>query len=200
MKIVSIIKDSFQEYEGQQSLVLFSLGCNMKCFYCYNYNDVTDKNNVIGNAKEVINKHITPMHDAVVFLGGEPTIWGSELIEAAKHAKERGFKVKIYTNGLRPDVVKKLNENNYVDAYAVDLKTLDDDLEEVLGIKITLSEYVDNFLETVESIRFFKKDLEIRTTNYKGLDIEKIKSFLFDNYPNIKHIINEDFRENIKDI
>ena len=74
MQIVNFIKDSTIECSPfNWGLTLFSYGCNFKCKMCrgYNYEKVTDKANIIGEARAIIEENITPLHDCVVFLGGE---------------------------------------------------------------------------------------------------------------------------------
>lgn len=197
MKITAVIKDSFQEYRGQHSLVLFSHGCNMRCSYCYNLDKIMDSKNIIGDAQKIVDEYITPIHDAVVFLGGEPTIWEDDLIDAASNVKKRGLKVKIYTNALRPDVIKRLNYLNLVDAYSVDLKTVNNDFSKVIGIDMKLETYLKLFEETIQDIINYKKEVEVRTTVYSNLYIFDVEKYMINNHPTINHIITQDFRKNL---
>ena len=116
MKIVSIVKDSFIEIARYNwGISLFSFGCNLQCSFCkgYNYETVTNKNNIIGEAIEIMEAEVKPCHDCVIFIGGEPTIWGDSLIEALKWCKERGKKTKIFSNGFNYAIIKKMKQGDW---------------------------------------------------------------------------------------
>ena len=48
-KMIKFVKtlSSFQEFKPYYSLVMFTFGCNFRCKYCYNYDFITDKSNII---------------------------------------------------------------------------------------------------------------------------------------------------------
>ena len=167
MNIVSIEQDTFAEVAPfTWGLTLFCFGCNLKCKMCqgYNYEQVTDKNNIIGRAKELIDKNVTPFHDTVIFIGGEPTIWGSDLIEALKYVKSKNLHTKIFTNGMKPDVINYINNNKLCDAWSIDYKGIFSNTEEELGI--SNEEYVNNIWNSIDNVVEHKLPLEIRTTIY----------------------------------
>lgn len=107
--------------------------------------------------------------DAVVISGGEPTLH-KELPRFLKRLKERGFKVKLDTNGFYPQVLEECLP--YVDYVALDVKT---SLEKYsrLGEGNTA-----DFLKTVELLKMGKVPYEFRTTIVPGFvdaeDVEKI--------------------------
>lgn len=158
LPIVSYIEDSFQEYEGEQSFVLFTRGCNMDCCGCYN------RSVVCGEAKyefeALMNEKITPMHTAVVFLGGEPTIH-DDLFRAVMFVKSRGLKTKIYTNGFLFDRIYSLVDE--VDSFSVDFKCLEK-TEEYLNVPAI--DYFKNFVKTILTLKERNKNFEIRTTKF----------------------------------
>jgi pyruvate formate lyase activating enzyme len=196
VKIVSFIKDSFQEFEGEQSLVLFSKGCNMKCSYCYNYDHITNGIES-GSAINIISQNLNPLHTAVVFLGGEPTIWGNGLIEAAAFVKEKELKTKVYTNGLRADIITELINKKLLDAISLDFKTASEDYSKLTCSKISLFEYLMK-LENIISLAIYNKiSIEVRTTKYEGINLQAIKDFMKEKFPKVPHIITDDFRKGI---
>lgn len=199
MWIVDIIKDSFQEYKDNISLVLFSYGCNFHCHGCYNYDQVTDEKNIKGDSKELINKFITPLHDAVVFLGGEPTIWKEDLIESAMHVKKSGLKVKVFTNGFLPNIIDALNDFKLVDAYSVDFKTVCN-VSEIVNVKMNDEKYLYKVNLSLKNIIGKKIPLEIRTTKFKNVNVEEVQEYVKNKYPFVKHIIQEDFTKNLSKI
>ncbi len=195
MEIVSYIKDSFQEYEGQHSLVLFSKGCNFRCSYCYNYEEVT-KPEKVEDAIEIMQKELNPLHDAVVFLGGEPTIWGNDLISAITFARLLGLKTKLYTNGSHPEVIRELIKREVLDAISIDLKTVEEDFTKVIRGNMLPFQYLNRFEESVFAVKG-KIPVEVRTTIYDGLNVDKVKEYMEYYFPEISHILTEDFRKNL---
>jgi pyruvate formate lyase activating enzyme len=191
--IVSIIPDSFQEYENEWSLVVFSANCNMKCPECYNYLDVTTKN-PIGSAIDIIKANIRPCHTAVTFLGGEPTIWKEGLITTASSVKSMGLKVKVFTNGLLPFVIHDMNKLNLLDACSVDLKCVRDS-KNVIGIDIEAEVYLSKLKLVAESCIASKVNLEFRTTKWDCVldQLPEIISYASTNFPQIPHILQNKF-------
>ncbi len=173
MKIVSYISDSTIECAPfNWGLTLFSYGCNLHCKMCegYNYEVVTNKDNITDDAISVINKAITPLHDCVVFLGGEPTIWDEDLIKALNYCKSKGLHTKIFTNGMRPDIVNKINEAKLCDAWSVDFKGLSN-IKENFGVDDL--DYILNVEKTIVNIMSYRLPLEIRTTFFEGNNSER---------------------------
>ena len=184
MKIINVIKDTFNEaLPFQWGMSLFSAGCNLSCKMCkgYNYEKVTDKNNIIGEAIELIDKNISPMHDCVVFIGGEPLIWDGNLYEALKYCHDLNLKTKIFTNGICYEEVAKINEQGLCDAWSVDFKVLHNAKEE-LGIDN--KDYIKFVTESIRNIQSYRLPLEIRTTFYKGneVDREKITKYVIEHF------------------
>lgn len=168
MKIINVIKDSFNECAPfNWGMSLFSYGCNLHCKMCegYNYETITNKDNITCTALEAIDKYITPMHDCVIFIGGEPTIWGDKLKEALKHCHDKGLKTKIFTNGMLSNIVKEINSEGLCDSWSVDYKGIPEKISEHIGT--TSDDYRRNLYETINNIIQYKLPLEIRTTIYK---------------------------------
>lgn len=192
MQIVSYIQDSYQEYEDLHSLVLFSKGCNFKCKDCYNLQAITHSE-PIGKAIDIMKAKITPLHEGVVFLGGEPTIWGDRLIESALFAKnEMKMKVKVFSNGYKTDIIRKLIEKNCVDVFSFDYKCTNNTVD-VLGINITEKQYQNAVINSINTAKEAGINIEIRTTEFDNVDISGIKKILNEKFPDVRHIIQEPF-------
>jgi len=195
MKIVDTIQDSFQEYEGYHSLVLFCHGCNLACRGCYNYDAITSGQS-IGDAEAVIEAQITPLHEAVVFLGGEPTLWHQSLLEAAKMAQTMNLKVKVFTNGLFPTAVESLLNERVVNFFSVDLKCIEN-ASEVLGVDITDTYYLTTVAKTVNLIRNARVGVELRTTVFDHIgDVDAIKAYASKRFFGVEHIFQPEFQIN----
>jgi pyruvate formate lyase activating enzyme len=171
MKFCGLQKTSLIDYPNRVASVLFTPGCNLRCPYCHNWRIVVDPKppflqeeaalRILESRKRYV--------DAVVVTGGEPTMH-KELPKFLKKLKEKGFKVKLDTNGFFPEVLEECLP--YVDYVALDVKT---SLEKYsrLGAKDTT-----RFLHTVEMLKTRNVGYEFRTTVVPGFvdaeDIDRI--------------------------
>lgn len=122
-----IQKNSFIDYPGKISCVLFLSGCNFNCPYCHNPDlakgCVECPHFLKGeNAVYDFLKKRKGFLDAVVISGGEPTLQ-KDLISLCEKIKTMGYPVKVDTNGSRPRVIRGLIERKLVDYIAMDIKT-----------------------------------------------------------------------------
>jgi pyruvate formate lyase activating enzyme len=97
--------------------------------------------------------------DAVVITGGEPTIH-HEIPKFLRKLKEKGFKVKLDTNGLYPQVLEECLP--HVDYVALDVKTTVEKYPR-LGAKDATP-----LLHTIEILKTGKVEYEFRTTVVPG--------------------------------
>ena len=122
---VLLRKTSLVDYPGRISSVLFFPGCNLRCPWCHNRELVT------GEAEGTITLEKALAHinmrkavlGAVVLSGGEPCLWDG-LPSLIEEIKKIPLPVKIDTNGMFPDLLKKLfrREETRPDYIAMDLK------------------------------------------------------------------------------
>ena len=111
------------DWPGRLAAVAFTSGCNLHCRYCHNPALAT------GQAEEAITQDIVLAHlvrrraqlDGLLVSGGEPTIQPGFCAFLAR-VKREGFRVKLDTNGTRPELVGALLAAGVVDFLAVDLK------------------------------------------------------------------------------
>lgn len=120
MKITSLLKLSTIDYPGVLSAVIFTSGCNLRCSYCHNKELIDGKAPLIDNADvfDFLNKRRN-MLDGLVITGGEPTVQ-KNLMSFLKDVKNIGYKIKLDTNGTKPDILEKALP--YVDYVAMDYK------------------------------------------------------------------------------
>ena len=169
MKIVSVVRDSFIESAPfTWGISLFSFGCNLQCEFCkgYNYETVTNEKNVIGDVIEVLKAEVTPAHDCVIFIGGEPTIWGDDLIEALAWCRDHSKKTKIFSNGYNFNVIEKINNLHLCDAWSIDYKGTPEHVGSYIGV--SADKYCMNVDKTLADIIRRNLPLEIRTTYFEG--------------------------------
>lgn len=153
------IKNSFIDFPRTVSTVLFFSGCNLRCPYCYNYSlikfpdDLSGLSNTIWDflekRKEVI--------EGVVFSGGEPTLHPNikEIIEAIR---EIGYRVKLDTNGLLPDMIDKFSP----DYLALDVKT--DPKLYSHYLKTHYDDIESRLKEALSIVKKMDSDAEVRIT------------------------------------
>jgi len=161
MKFSGIQKTSLIDFPDRIATVLFTPGCNLRCPFCYNWRIVLDPKPPFLNEETVIQilekrkKYV----DAVVITGGEPTMH-KEIPNFLKKLKEKGFAVKLDTNGFFPQVLEECLP--HMDYVALDVKT---SLEKypLLGAKDTA-----DFLHTIEILKKGNVDYEFRATVVPG--------------------------------
>jgi len=157
MKFSGLQKISLIDYPNKVASVLFTPGCNLRCGFCHNWRIVTNPQPPFlqeGAALELLEKRKKYV-DAVVVTGGEPCMH-KELPKFLAKLKERGFQVKLDTNGFFPNILEECLAS--VDYVALDVKT---SLEKYtrLGAKDTAE-----LLRTIEILKTDKTPYEIRTT------------------------------------
>jgi pyruvate formate lyase activating enzyme len=180
--IYGINPSSLIDYPGEICFVIFLGGCNFKCPFCHNkdivkrHSDIYDRETVfkmLRERKDFIN--------AVTITGGEPTIHGEKLIELIKEIKELGFKVKLDTNGTKPEILKKLIDKKLIDYIAMDIKNTFDKYDETTGINVD----IDKIKESIILIEKSNIGYEFRTTVNKEMHTEtaifEIISYIKDN-------------------
>ncbi|MDI3525822.1 MAG: pyruvate formate lyase activating enzyme [Tenuifilum sp.] len=126
MKIAAIQKHSLIDYPGLISCVIFTHGCNFRCWYCHNHWLVLPKSefNPIGEQDALsFLKSRKGWLDGVVVSGGEPTLH-IDLPNFIEQIKRLGFRVKLDTNGTNPEMVRYLIDAGLVDFVAMDVKAL----------------------------------------------------------------------------
>ncbi len=122
MKFIGLQKTSLADYPNKVASVLFTPGCNLRCGFCHNWRIVVDPKPPFlqeAQALEILEKRKRYV-DAVVVTGGEPCMH-KELPKFLAKLKERGFLVKLDTNGCYPDVLEECLGS--VDYVAMDVKT-----------------------------------------------------------------------------
>jgi len=157
MKFSGIQKISLADYPNRVASVLFTPGCNLRCGFCHNWRIAVDPQPPFLQEATALELLETRKHyvDAVVITGGEPCMH-KELPRFLAKLKERGFNVKLDTNGCFPDVLEECL--GFVDYVAMDVKTSPEKYKR-LGVKDTAG-----LFRTVEILKTGKVPYEFRTT------------------------------------
>lgn len=176
--IYNITPFTLLDYPNKAACILWFVGCNMRCLYCYNPDIVFGKGNISIQFAEAFLRSRQGLLQAVVFSGGECTSHHT-LIDLIKTAKKLGYLVKIDTNGSHPEVLSYLIQKKLVDYIALDFKGMDDNFEH-----ITMSTLFEKFKISLELMVLSNLTFEVRTTIHTALtskdQLQKMIRFLED--------------------
>ena len=167
MKIKGFQKTSLIDFKPHIASVIFFGGCSFRCGYCYNPDLVLNPNSMPDIPEQEVLDYIESKKtfiDGVVLLGGEPCIH-PEIVDFSRKIKKKGFLIKLYTNGSRPEVLKQLIDNSLIDEIAMDIKAPLDKYSEVTNVEI------DSFsiLKSIELIMNSHINYSFNTTAIPGL-------------------------------
>ncbi len=171
--VYDITKFTTTDYVGHLSCIIWFVGCNFRCLYCYNDNIVYTKKGKY-DFKEVLGflKSRIGLLDSVVLSGGEATI--HNLIPICKEIKKLGFKIKLDTNGSNFNQIKELVELKLIDYIAIDFKAPKEKFKDLVGLCL-----YDTIIKTIQYIIKVNFDFELRTTvNTKLIDENDINSII----------------------
>lgn len=176
MKLSAIQKFTVLDYPGKIACIAFTPGCNLRCGFCHNPEFVLPE-----EVKKLVPSFIDEtvffrfldkrrgLLDGVVISGGEPTIWQS-LPAFARQIKERGFLVKLDTNGNNPVMLKKLLDDQLVDYVAMDVKTSLAEYPTLVGAGAK----AESIEESVMLLKSSDIPHEFRTTLIKEIHLETV--------------------------
>ncbi|MFH0854028.1 MAG: anaerobic ribonucleoside-triphosphate reductase activating protein [bacterium] len=134
MKISGIHKLSLIDYPGKLACVVFTEGCNFRCGFCHNPELVFVDERINGSFSsfeggadffEFLESR-RGFLEGVCITGGEPLLQ-KDLEEFISKIKEKGFLVKLDTNGYLADRLEKVIKKDLVDYVAMDIKMSMDD-------------------------------------------------------------------------
>ncbi|MFA6193322.1 MAG: anaerobic ribonucleoside-triphosphate reductase activating protein [Parcubacteria group bacterium] len=139
MTIGGLQKLTLIDFPGHIAATVFTVGCNFRCPFCHNPELVSGAKHSASNVLEKeffdLLKSRQGKLEGVCITGGEPTIQ-PDLIEFIRKIKNSGFKVKLDTNGTRPDVLRLLYAEKLLDFVAMDIKNYPEKYAETANSKI----------------------------------------------------------------
>ncbi|MCK5348390.1 MAG: anaerobic ribonucleoside-triphosphate reductase activating protein [Desulfobacula sp.] len=127
MNIGGFQKNSLIDFPKTIACVIFTQGCNFICPYCHNPELVAGPQKGAGDLYEEneIFKFLEKRKgflQGLVITGGEPTLQ-KDLIIFCRKVKDMGYKLKLDSNGTRPEILARLFKENLVDFISMDIKT-----------------------------------------------------------------------------
>lgn len=178
MKLGGLQETSLLDYPRKICAIVWTVGCNFHCPFCYN------KNMVYGNTDMLAVDHVLSFLDdrigkldALSITGGEPLIH-EDLGNFIQHVKDRGFLVKVDTNGSFPDRLDVLLDKNLIDYVSMDVKAPVEKYNQLAGVSVDISK----IQRSIELIMKKTSDYEFKTTMIPGLlekeDVKKIASLI----------------------
>ena len=180
MIICGMEKFSMVDYDGYIACTVFTKGCNFLCPFCHNSSLVTG--DAVEIPEEEVFDYLTKrkgLVDAVCITGGEPTLQKG-LRDFSVKVRELGYKVKLDTNGTRPDVLAALLDEGLLDYVAMDIKT---DFEHYPDVICVFDDkLIAKVKESVNVLKSSNIDYEFRTTATAEYHSEK-------NYKKIAEIV-----------
>jgi pyruvate formate lyase activating enzyme len=163
--LVDITPFTLQDYPRHVAGILWFAGCNLRCCYCHN-GEFLDLSHKFLSEQQVESflKSRVGLLDGIVLSGGECTL-AKNLPDLARIIKKLGFLLKIDTNGLKPQMLKKILKDSLVDFVALDFKAPRKKFTQVTQMSEDLYDIFETSLQLlVESFNHKEIDLEIRTT------------------------------------
>lgn len=191
MNIRGIYKTSLIDYPGKISTVLFTGGCNLRCKYCHNPDLVVNSESLPLYSEEEVLDHLRKRRqliDGISVTGGEPTLRPG-LLPFLQRVRDTGLLIKVDTNGLRPDVIKKLINEEVVDFFAIDIKTSPEKYEELTGRPVNFS----LIKETLDSLKKSNLEYEVRTTCVPGYSSPEDLKLIMENIGPVKKYCLQQF-------
>ena len=175
MIIGGFMKQSFVDFPGTIAAVIFTVGCNMNCWYCHNRQLIDGSVKTFYNLNNILDFLETrkTFLDGIVISGGEPTLQ-PDLLDVIKEIKSRGFKVKLDTNGTNPQVLQQVLP--HLDFVAMDIKSSLENYAKIAGRVDT-----SKIKRSIELIKQSQTPYEFRITLATGIneqDLENIGNLM----------------------
>lgn len=163
-------KPLYHFFPNSQVLSIGTLGCNLGCEFCQNY-DISQEFST-DDFKKI--KETTPLeileickkhnYKFIAFTYNEPSIYFEYMLDIAKLCKTYNIKTIVVSNGqINPEPFKELI--NYIDAFNIDLKSYNNEFYKKI-CKGDLKTTLNTITEIVDS----RKHIEVTFLLIEGLN------------------------------
>jgi len=172
LKIGGFQKLSLLDYADHLCCTLFTPGCNFRCPYCHNPELVDLENSRIEEIPLAFIMEFLESRkgflDGVCITGGEPTLQ-ENLDNFIEKICPMGFKIKLDTNGSRPEVLQLLLDKGLLDYVAMDVKVPLEKYRSEMGF------YGDPscIIKSIHILQNSAVEYEFRTTVVPGIHDEE---------------------------
>jgi len=118
-------KPLFHFLPGSMAYSVATVGCNLRCLYCQNWEISQafpeDVSNIKMTPEQLVEKALASGAKSIAYTYTEPTVFYEYMLETAKLAKQKGLKNVVISAGyINPEPLKELCQ--HVDAIKIDLK------------------------------------------------------------------------------
>ena len=160
MKIGGFQPTSLLDYPDKISAIIWTVGCNFRCPFCYNKDIVLGKSGTVSE-EDILAflKKRKGMLEALAVTGGEP-LMQKDLADFLEKVKKLDYLVKLDTNGTFPEKLKELIDKRLVDYVAMDVKAPKKKYDKLSGIKTD----VKKIQKSIDIIKNSGIEYEFRTT------------------------------------
>lgn len=162
MKICGLQKLTLLDYPGNIACTVFLGGCNFKCPYCYNSSLINLNDCKVFMSEDELLSFLDLRKGklkGVAITGGEPLI-NPDIKDLIIKIRNKGYQVKLDTNGSFPDRLKELIDNKLLDYVAMDIKNSYDKYNFTTGVHADIIK----IKQSIELLLSNKVDYEFRTT------------------------------------
>jgi pyruvate formate lyase activating enzyme len=167
MKLAGLQKTTLLDFPGKVAATVFTYGCNFRCPFCHNASLVK------GNGTDVLTDadffafldKRRGILDGVCVTGGEPLL-NRDIADFIKAIKDKGFLVKLDTNGSNPHLLSELIDSGLVDYVAMDIKNSPDNYGKTAGV---MNFDIQPINDSIDLLMNSAIDYEFRTTVVKEL-------------------------------
>jgi pyruvate formate lyase activating enzyme len=173
VRVAGFVRNSFVDWPGKISFVVFLGGCNLSCPHCHNHDILGSMSNRLQylDVRQEIEDQIGFI-DGVVISGGEPTThW--YLREIIEDLRSMGLAVKLDTNGTNYELLRELVNARLVDFVAMDIKAPLDryaPLGFIRGDHKHIAEVIENVRKSIEFLKGGRVPFMFRTTPIPELE------------------------------
>lgn len=163
MNIGGFSKNTLIDFPQTIACIVFTQGCNFFCPYCHNPDLVAGPHTTAGagglfDEQKIMDylKQRQGLLEGVVITGGEPTLQ-KDLKAFCRTVKNLGYKIKLDTNGSRPDILEDLLASDLLDFVSMDIKTSLDRYDRVVSAAFDtqkISKSIQRVMETAPAYEF----------------------------------------------
>jgi len=160
--IKGLQKVSMIDYPGKVACTVFLPGCDFRCPFCHNPSLIFEPDSLPTMPTKEFFEFLESRKgwlDGVCVTGGEPLL-SKNIPEFLRGIKDRGFLVKLDSNGSLPGKLQALFDDKLVDFIAMDIKASPERYSEAAGVRVNIS----SIQESINLIRSSGLPYEFRTT------------------------------------
>lgn len=170
MRLSGFQKLTLLDYPGTMACTVFTGGCNLRCPFCHNASLVLPGDETTLEVSDFLDflKKRQGILEGVAITGGEPLLH-ADMPAFLEQIKALGYKIKLDTNGTKPELLKQCVSNGLVDRVAMDIKNAPEHYPETVGLPVV---DMDAIAASKDFLLQGHIAYEFRTTVVKGLHTE----------------------------